>query len=279
MNYLKCYPSLKRHTLLLDAQNWYAVWGEKYIYTLLYSLVSKYKAEWDKWQQDLGRFMVWSILFVTELRHTTNDQRRKRSDYWWGSEVQETRYAPKTEWLWPAYSFWWRLWLFFSVSSWQSSTASLRCFCTSTARIPALLLLLLCLNSIVLLLLFYAACSFKSISRPPSSLYSLQCCWNTNRNWSTISICSHVSHIMESASKHTLLSPSKSVLQSILSYLQLKYPHHRYICTVLRISQQKTHYFEYKSWPKWLNSWGNRNDTGDFIQHVSNTIFHSESTF
>lgn len=125
-----------------------------------------------------------------------------------------------------------------------------QCFCTSTARILALLLLLLCLNSIVLLLLFYAACSFKSNSRPPSPLYSLQCCCNTNRNWSTISICSHVSQIMESASKHTLLSPSKSVLQSILFYFQLKYHHHRYIYTVLRLPQQKTHYFEYKSWPK-----------------------------
>lgn len=80
---------------------------------------------------------------------------------------------------------------------------------------------------------------------------------------------------MESTSKHTLLFPSKSVLQSILSYFQLKYHHNRYIYMVLRISQQKTHDFEYKSWPKWLNSWGNRNDTGDFIQHVSNTIFHS----
>lgn len=52
---------------------------------------------------------------------------------------------------------------------------------------------------------------------------------------------------MESASKHTLLSPSKSVLQSILSYFQLKHHHNRHIYMVLRISQQKTHYFEYKS--------------------------------
>lgn len=145
---------------------WYVVWEQKYIYTLLTALSTSVK------QSEINDSKIWAdswykaLLFVTELRHTTDDHRINRSDYWWRSEVQESWHAHKTEWLWPAYSFWWKFWLFFSVSSWQSSTATLEeCFCTSTARIFALLLLLLCLNSTVLLLFLYAACSFKSNSQ------------------------------------------------------------------------------------------------------------------
>lgn len=118
--------SFKRHILLLDAQNRYTVWEQKYIYTLLIALSPSVK------QSEINHSKIWAdlwykaLLFVTELRHTTDDHRRNRSNYWRRSEVQESWHAHKTEWLWPAYSFWWRLWLFFSVSSWQSSTASLR---------------------------------------------------------------------------------------------------------------------------------------------------------
>lgn len=125
MNYLKCYSSLKRHILLLDAQNWYAVWEEKYIHTLLIALSPSIM------QSEINDSKIWAdlwyeaFLFVTELRHTTNDQRRKRSDYWWRSEVQETRYAHKTEWLWPAYSFWWRLYFspYLADKAWQPNWA------------------------------------------------------------------------------------------------------------------------------------------------------------
>lgn len=90
--------------------------------------------------------------------------------------------------------------------------------------------------SFVTLLFFSAVCSFKSNSKPPNSLYSFHCYCNTNRNWSTISIWSCVSHIMESVFKHTSFSPSKLVLKSILSCFQLKY-HNRCIYKVPRISQ------------------------------------------
>lgn len=55
--------------------------GKVHIYTLLIALSPSIK------QSEINDSKIWAdlwyeaFLFVTELRHTTNDQRRKRSDY------------------------------------------------------------------------------------------------------------------------------------------------------------------------------------------------------
>lgn len=62
--------------------------GKVHIYTV-YSLVSKHNAEWDKWQQDLGRFVVPSISLCSWVKahHKWSEEKEK----WLLMEIRSAR--------------------------------------------------------------------------------------------------------------------------------------------------------------------------------------------
>lgn len=70
-------------------------------------------------------------------------------------------------------------------------------------------------------------CSFKPNSKPQNSLYSAHCGCNTNRNWSTVSIWSCVSHRMESTFKLIPFPPLQISLTINTVLLSIKISPHQ----------------------------------------------------
>lgn len=109
-----------------------------YIHCFIAFIESKYKAEWYKWQQDLGRSVVRSISLCNWVKAHHKWSEEKESDYDGDEKCKKSGMPTKPSGSNLHIPFG-ELWLFFSVSSWQSPTASL-----SSVFAPVLQEYLLC---------------------------------------------------------------------------------------------------------------------------------------